>query len=102
LAARASLTRHSCLLSANHPLAPAREPEVYPDAVGGPESDPHPALPTTPFTIYWGVLKSTAAINSVGDPQFVAPEVHTSIEHPYPDRVRRKTRAASFKRPYLK
>src|ERR1035438_9093062 len=23
-------------------------------------------------------------------PQFVAPEVHTSIEHPYPDRVRRK------------
>jgi hypothetical protein len=90
LAGRASLTRHSCLLSANHPLAPAREPEVYPEAVGGPESDQNPASPTTPFTIYRELLTSTAAIQSIDSTQFVAPEVHISIEHPYPDRVRRK------------
>jgi hypothetical protein len=75
---------------ANHPLAPAREPEVCPDAVGGPESDQNPALPITPFTIHGELLTSTAAINSVNDTQFVAPEVHASIKHPYPDRVRRK------------
>jgi hypothetical protein len=84
------LTRRSRLLSANHPLAPAREPEVWPDAVGGSESDQNPALPITPSTIYWELLTSATPIKSVDDTQFVPPEVHTSIEHPYPDRVRRK------------
>jgi hypothetical protein len=75
---------------------------VCPDAVGRPESDQNPALPLAPFTIYWALLASTAAINGVDDAQLAAPEVHTSIEYPYPDRVRRKREAASFKRPYLK
>jgi hypothetical protein len=90
LPGRASLTRHSCLLSANHPLALARESGVCPDAVGGPKAEPNPALPITPITIYWELLTSTAATNSVDDTQFVAPDLHASIEHPYPERVRRK------------
>jgi hypothetical protein len=63
---------------------------VRPNAFRGPESDQNPTLPITPFTIHGEFLTSTAAIDSVNDSQFVAPPVHPSIEHPYPDRVRRK------------
>jgi hypothetical protein len=90
LAGRPSLTPHSCRLSANHPLAPAREPEVCPDAIGRPKTRQNSALQAAPFTVYLESLTSKAATITSTKPKFVAPQAPTSIEHPYPDRVRRK------------
>jgi hypothetical protein len=75
---------------------------VCSDVARRPKTDLNPALLTTPFTIYLQLLTSKGALETIHPNRFVEPEVQTSIEHPYPDRVPPQTRAASFKRPYLK